>query len=123
MKLDRKSILEIARGAILERADCVMNELMDNIQDVNTKASKKRAMTITVELTPDDSRTQIGINAIAKVTKKEPPTPIVTSVTVMPDPETGEVIAVENTPQVPGQLGMDGGEQESPVALRLIKTA
>lgn len=38
----QKSILQMARGAIMERADYEMTHLMENILDPNTAATAKR---------------------------------------------------------------------------------
>lgn len=37
-QLDKKSILDMSMGAILERVDYEMGKVMDNILDPNTKA-------------------------------------------------------------------------------------
>ena len=41
-QLNKKSILEMSMGAILERVDYEMGKVMDNILDPNTKATAKR---------------------------------------------------------------------------------
>ena len=41
-QLDKKSILEMSMGAILERVDYEMGKVIDNILDVNTKPTAKR---------------------------------------------------------------------------------
>ena len=40
-----KSILQMARGAITERADYEMARIIGNIMDANTKATAKRKLT------------------------------------------------------------------------------
>lgn len=40
-QLDKKSILEMSMGAILERVDYEMGKVMDNILDPNTKATAR----------------------------------------------------------------------------------
>jgi len=52
----QKSILQMARGAIMERADYEMSRLLANILDPNTSATAKRKLTLTLELKPDDDR-------------------------------------------------------------------
>ena len=59
-----KSILQMARGAIQERADYEMSRLLANILDVNTKATAKRTLTLTLELKPDDTRQNIAVSWI-----------------------------------------------------------
>lgn len=120
-KMQSKSILEMARGAFLERADYEMSKILDNINDVNTKPTKKRTLTITVEFTPDEDRRNIIVNTVVK-SKLEPTNAIRTSLYVTED-EQGEALIAEMTPQVPGQLGLDGTEQEKPAILKLIKGA
>lgn len=46
----RASILQMAQGAFQERVDYEMQRCVDNILDVNTKATAKRKITLTIEL-------------------------------------------------------------------------
>lgn len=118
--MDSKSILEMSRGAIMERVDYEMGKVIDNILDPNTAAAKKRKLTITLELLPDDERQQIVVQTTAKSTLV-PTTPIVTSLYVTANPSDGQMAVVEMVPQIPGQFSMDGGEQESPKLLKFAK--
>ena len=117
----KKSILEMARGAITERVDYEMSRVIENILDFNTKATDKRKITVTLEFSPDDDRTNIGVKVIAKSTLA-PTTATRTSLYVCGD-ESGEFNVVEMVPQIPGQQAMGGGEQEAPATLKLIKFA
>lgn len=47
-QLDKKSILEMSMGAILERVDYEMGKVMENILDPNTKATAKRKISVTL---------------------------------------------------------------------------
>jgi len=116
---EKKSILEMARGAMLERVDYEMSRIVDNILDANTKATAKRKLTITMEFQPDDERTNITTNVTAK-SSLVPTNPVRTSLYISGETATGEMQVVEMVPQVPGQMGMDGGEQEAPATLKLI---
>lgn len=107
-QLDSKSILEMAK-------------VIDNILDINTKAAKKRTLTLTLELLPDDERRTIQVRAIAK-SKLEPTNPVATSLYITGD-ENGEVTAVEMVPQVPGQTSFGGSEQDEPKVLKIVKNA
>lgn len=111
----KKSILQMARGAIQERADLEMSRLIDNILDANTSAVAKRKLTITLELKPDDSRQNISVSCIAKSTLAAT-NPVTTALYVA---DKGQV--VEMVPQIPGQYALDGPEQEAPPTLKLIK--
>ena len=111
----KKSILQMARGAIQERADYEITKILDNILDPNTSATAARKLTITLTLKPDDTRQNIAVGVVAKSTLA--PTNPVTTTLYVADQET----IVEMVPQVPGQLGMDGSEEEAPPVLKLIK--
>lgn len=119
--LDRKSILEMAHGAIMERADYEMTKVLDNVLDPNTAPTKKRTLTVSLELTPDADRRQISVKATSK-SKLEPTNAVSTSLYITGD-ENGEVTAVEMVPQVPGQQAISGKEQEEPKLLKLVKNA
>lgn len=113
----KKSILQMARGAILERADYETTRIMENILDVNTKATAKRKLTITLEFIPDDERQTVVINCVAK-SNLAPTNPVITSLYVADDDNV-----VEMVPQIPGQFAIDEAEQEEPPVLKLIKMA
>ena len=49
--------------------------------------------------------------------------PLGTTLHALADRSTGEMCMVEAVPQIPGQMGFDGGEQERPVQLKIIRTA
>lgn len=112
-----KSILQMARGAIQERADYEMSRLLDNILDPNTAATAQRTLTITLKLKPDDTRQNIAVSCVAKSTLAAT-NPVTTSLYVA-DEET----IVEMVPQIPGQTAIDAPDQEAPPLLKLIKNA
>ena len=112
-QLDRKSILESSRGAILERVDYEMGKVIDNIMDPNTKPTGKRMITVTLELIPGSDRRTITLNTTAKSTLI-PTDPVTTSLYITNQPGTGEMVVAEMVPQIPGQMDMNGSEQEQP---------
>lgn len=122
MKAAQKSILEMARGAFLERVDYEMAKVFDNILDANTIAEKKRKLTVSIVFSPDNDRQNIGVAFECKSTLV-PAAPATTSLYVAGENSTGEVQVVEMVPQVPGQMGLDGQEQEAPATLKLVKMA
>lgn len=119
-KSNQKSILEMARGAIQERADYEMSRIIDNIGDVNTAPTKKRTLTLTVEFTPNAERDQVAVSVVAQ--SKLQPTNAVTTSLYIADGDDG-VKAYEMVPQIPGQQAISGKEQEAPAILRLYKNA
>ena len=108
----RTSILQMARGAIQERADYEMARALDNILDPNTEARAKRKLQLTIEFRPDDDRQVIAVSVTA----------VSTSLYITGD-EHGEATAVEMVPNIPGQTDLFGSEQEPAAVLRLVKNA
>lgn len=115
-----KSILQMARGAFQERVDVEMARVIENIMDSNTKPTQKRKLTLTIELTPDDNRQNILVGFTVK-TALAPMVPAQTSLWVAGQDKSGGIQVVEMVPQVPGQMSMDGTEQEAPASLKIIK--
>ena len=116
-----KSILEMAKGGIMERVDYEMSKIIENILDENTKATGVRELTLKIKFVPDDKREIIQTSTVAS-TKLQPTNPIVTSLYVGKD-QNGVVGAIEMTPQIPGQTYVNGAEQEAPARLKMIKMA
>lgn len=115
-QLDKKSILEMSMGAILERVDYEMGRVLDNILDPNTKPTGKRKITISLELVPSADRRTITVLTTAKATLV-PTDPVTTSLYITNQPSTGEIVVAEMVPQVPGQTALDGTEQAQPKIL------
>lgn len=116
-KITESSILEMARGAIMEQTDMEVGKIIQNILDPNTDPKKKRTLTLTVTFTPSGDRSTVTIDANAK-SKLEPNNAIRTSLFVGANPNTGEFIATEMIPNPPGQLDFNGEEQEEPKTIK-----
>ena len=116
--VSRTSIMQMARGAFEERVDIEMARVIDNILDPNTKPTATRKITLTIALTPDDSRGTIQVAVTAK-SHLAATNPVVTALFVTAD-GNGELAVAEMVPQIPGQLSMDGTVQEQPAILRLV---
>lgn len=114
----RASILQMARGAIQERVDYEVCKAVDNIMDLNTDPTAKRKITLTIEMKPDENRQYIKISASAK-SALAPVLPVGTTLGIAANPDTGEMVLVESTPQIPGQVGIDGSVQEAPKLLKM----
>lgn len=120
--LDKKSILEMGQGSFMEIADYGMGKLLDDIMDPNTQATSPRTITITLKLTPNEQRSKVAVECTHKLSFGKM-LPLETTLHAIADRNTGEMCMVEATPQIPGQMGFDGGEQERPVQLKIIRTA
>lgn len=100
--VNKKSVLEMAMGAIVEIVDYEVGRVIANIQDPNTSAEAKRKITLTLTFAPDDRRERIEMDAQAKTTL------------CLTRSRDGELLLAEMLPQVPGQIDMDGGAAPSP---------
>ena len=69
--MNQKSIIDMAHGAFKERADYEMAKILENILDPNTKAEKKRTLTIQMVFVPDSERQTVQVEVTAK-SKLEP---------------------------------------------------
>ena len=116
--MESKSVLEMARGAIAERTDYEMAKIIENILDVNTIAAKKRTLTLTLEILPDNARKNLRLTCYAR-SKLEPTHPVATALYISSS-ELGKLSVVELTPQVPGQIDFSGAEQAEPYILKII---
>ena len=54
--VNKKSVLEMAMGAIAEITDYEVERVVANIMDPNTSPTAKRKITITLTFSPDDYR-------------------------------------------------------------------
>lgn len=115
---ERTSILEMARGAIMEQVDGEISKIVDNIIDPNTEAKKKRQLILTIDFVPSADRGVVSVSASAKC-KLQAANSIQTSLYVGVDGKTGEIIATEMTPNVTGQIDFDGEEEPEPTILRM----
>lgn len=120
--LDKKSILEMGQGSFIELADYGMAKLLDDIMDPNTQATSQRTLTITLKLTPNEQRSKVAVECTHKLSFGKM-LPLETTLHAIADRETGEMCMIEATPQIPGQMGFDGAEQERPAQLKIIRTA
>ena len=113
--VNKKSVLEMAMGAIAEITDYEVERVVANIMDPNTAATAKRKITITLTFAPDDYRQQIGMDAQAKTTLA----PIHAQYFLGLLYRDGSLLLAEMTPQVPGQVDMDGDETPMPAMARV----
>lgn len=119
--VNKKSVLEMAMGGILEVTDYNIGKIIANITDPNTDPKAKRKLVLTLTFKPDDYRARIDLEVQAKTTLA-PVAPVRTAVCITKDRE-GNVLLAEMLPQVPGQLDVDGGEAPEPAIARVGRIA
>lgn len=69
MEDTRTSILQMARGAIMERIDYEMTKVVDNILDPNTEATAKRKVQLTIEFRPDSNRQTVEVAPVLNLVR------------------------------------------------------
>ena len=114
----RTSLLQMAKGAIMERVDYEVERVVDNILDGRTDPTAKRKVVLTVEMRPDEERQIIKICASAKSTLAHT-MPVDTSLIITAD-HNGEMVLAEIVPQIPGQMDFSGEEQQRPKILKRV---
>jgi hypothetical protein len=110
----------MARGAFLERTDYEMASIIENILDPNTRATSARKITLAMTLKPDDDRKNIAVSFEVKKTLAAT-NPVVTALYISGEGADGVPQVVEMTPQIPGQMNLEGGMQEYPPVLKIIR--
>ena len=119
--IDKTSLLEMAGGAIKERADFELTKAIENILDVNTDPTAKRVITIKLTLAPDAERRMIAVSAQAS-SKLASTVAVQTALCLTGEKQNGEAVIAEMVPQIPGQMDISGREQEKPKIMKLVGT-
>lgn len=119
--IETESILEMASGLIKDQVNAEVNKIIDNILDINTEAKKKRTLTLTIDFLPSWDRSEVSVTATAK-SKLLPSNSVQTMLYVGADSFTGELQAVEMTPQIPGQEDFNGKIQNEPKSLKITRS-
>lgn len=111
--MKQKSILEMNDGEIMHKVNREMARVLKNVLDPDTKANAKRKIVVTMEIMPNDDRSQVIVGTTVK-SVLAPALPAVTGLAFVGNPDTGETMAVEMLPEISGQLDMYGGEEDEP---------
>lgn len=116
-------------GAFTEQVNAGVNEVLQNINDVNTDWKKKRKLTIDLVFTSREDRELMSVDVSVKP-KLEPAKPITTTI-LMGTNGKGGIVASEFKNQIPGQSTMrvdqstgevlTTAEENEPINLKGIK--
>lgn len=105
------NLVELAGGALQEKAQQAIAEVVANMQDPNTPWKNKREVNIKLAFTQNEDRDNATCEI--SVTKKEAPVkPVQTQFSIGKDLRDGSVYMEEYGPQVKGQLSFDDLEQQ-----------
>lgn len=105
---------KFAGGALTEKFNMGLREVLENISDLNTDAKKKRKMTVELTFSPDEERELSMVDIIVK-TKLAPNMPVATKLLIDKD-GNGGIIASEYGKQIKGQQYMKVDEETGDVS-------
>lgn len=111
--MEKQSILELAElagGALQEKAQEAIADVVKNMQDPNTPWKNKRAVTITLQFSQNEDRDDATCEISVKKKLAEIK-PIKTAFAMGKDLRSGEVYLQEYGPQIKGQLSLDFGNE------------
>ncbi|GEO64447.1 hypothetical protein [Companilactobacillus nantensis] len=100
------NLSEIAEGAVQAKFAKEVQRVCENILDLNTDASKKRKITLTLTYVPNDQRNSVDVGVEAKSTLA-PQVGTSTTMLLGRDMNTGFIAANELKSNVPGQTYID----------------
>lgn len=92
---------KFADGALSEKFNTGLKEVLENIADPNTETKKKRKLMIELNFTPDDER-ELSMVDITVKTKLVPHTPVATKIIIDQDGQGG-IVASEYQNRLKGQ--------------------
>jgi hypothetical protein len=95
MELKQVEFETMCRGAIKERFDDALKDVLGDILDVNSDPTKMRVISIKIAIKPDLSREKVQY--AVDVTVKKPNLPLIGS-TIYIGREKGEIVAFEYEP-------------------------
>lgn len=112
---------DIAGGALQEKAQAAIEEVVKNMQDPNTPWKNKREVLIKLKFTQnedrDDSKCEISVEKKLAQAK-----PIETKFALGKDLETGDVFAEEYGKQIRGQMSLEDYRMEQVIGEDVVDT-
>lgn len=102
------TLASMCDGGVQERIDRALLKISDNILDPNTEAKKKRTLTVTISLIPnEDDREDVSVEVSTSV-KLAPEVGLKTQFFINKDLRSGMVSLTEHAKgQIKGQLTLD----------------
>ncbi|RXM53925.1 replication terminator protein [Clostridium tetani] len=104
---------KFADGALAEKMDVALKEVLENIADPNTDFKLKRKLTLEMTFVSGEDRELAEVSILAK-TKLAPNKPVATKIIIGTDGKGG-ILASEFKKQVPGQSAMRVDEETGEV--------
>lgn len=93
----------LAKGALDEKLNAALKDVIENLLDPNTDHKTKRKIVVDMKFTTDDTRELAGIEVSTKVSLA-PSMPVATKMLIGRDFNTGQIVAKECDNQILGQV-------------------
>lgn len=98
-------------GALQEKVDAAMKEVLDNLQDLNTPWKAGREIHIKISFSQNEERDDVAVGVSVR-TKTAPASPVLTRMTIGKDLRSGKLYANEYGKQMKGQMSLDLDQPE-----------
>ena len=119
MGVNEITLANLANGAMEERFNGVLAEVLENIVNPNTDAKKIRKITLTIAFAPREDREFAAVAFDVKPTLAHA-RPVGTGIMIGQD-GAGKVVAAEYRNTIPGQLGLEDIEgKDKPSASKVF---
>ena len=109
--MNKVNLETFAGGALQEKFDAAMEQVLKNMMDPNTPWKNKRGITIDVTFEQNEDRDDASVGVAVK-TKLAAVKPIGTRMSIGHDIKTGETYAEEYGTQVRGQMSMEDYQKQ-----------
>lgn len=114
------SLDDLMGGAVAERYQYALEQVINNILDLNTKATASRKITLTLTIKPNDARDVADFSVETKTSLA--PREAVKTTLMFGINEDGAMVAAEHKKGVvPGQIDLEGKEYGALKPLTVIK--
>lgn len=100
------SLQEFVGGALQEKVNVAMQEVLSNMQNPDTSWKQKRQINIKLSFTQNENRDDAAVE-VSVSTKTAPISPMVTRMLIGKDLQSGEVYAQEYGRQIKGQMSLN----------------
>ncbi len=102
------SLQELVGGALQEKVNIAMEEILSNMQNPDTAWKPKRQINIKLSFNQNEDRDDAAVE-VSVSTKLAPISPMTTRMMIGKDLQSGEVYAQEYGKQCRGQMSLDLG--------------
>lgn len=100
------SLQEFVGGALQEKVNVAMREVLSNMQNPDTAWKPKRQINIKLSFTQNEDRDDASVE-VSVSTKTAPISPMITRMLIGKDLQSGEVYAQEYGKQIRGQMSLN----------------